>query len=59
VAAKEKDPSPQWYVALMTALMALGVILVLGRFVFQTEQWVLLIGLVLISAGFIMTTNYR
>ncbi len=59
VAAKEKDPSPQWYVALMTVLMALGVILVLGRFVFQTEQWVLLIGLVLISAGFIMTTNYR
>lgn len=59
VAAKEKEPSPTWYVAVMGVLMALGVVLVLIRFVFQTEQWILLIGLVMISAGFIMTTNYR
>lgn len=56
---KEKDPSPRWYVALMAGLMAVGVILVLIRFVFQTEQWLLLVGLILISGGFIMTTNYR
>ena len=59
VAAKEKEPSPQWYVALMAGLMAVGVLLVLVRFIFQTEQWLLLIGLAMISAGFIMTTNYR
>lgn len=57
--AKEKDPSPRWYVALMAGLMAAGVILVLIRFVFQTDQWLLLAGLILISGGFIMTTNYR
>jgi positive regulator of sigma E activity len=59
VSAREKDPSPQWYVALMGGLMAVGVILVLVRFIFQTEQWLLLVGLLFISAGFVMTTNYR
>ena len=59
VAAREKEPSPSWYVALMAGLMAAGVVLVLIRFVFQTDQWLLLVGLVMISAGFIMTTNYR
>jgi hypothetical protein len=43
----------------MAGLMAAGVVLVLIRFVFQTDQWLLLVGLVMISAGFIMTTNYR
>jgi hypothetical protein len=59
VAARDRDPSPKWYVAVMSGLMAVGVLLVLIRFVFQTDQWLLLIGLVFISAGFIMTTNYR
>lgn len=59
VSTKEKDPSSQWYVATMAALMALGVVLVIWRFVFQTDQWLLLAGLIAISAGFIMTTNYR
>ena len=54
-----KEPSPQWYVIVMAGLMAVGVLLVLIRFVFQTEQWLLLVGLIMISAGFIMTTNYR
>lgn len=59
VDAKAKEPSPQWYVWVMAGLMAVGVVLVLTRFVFQTEQWLLLVGLVMISAGFVMTTNYR
>ena len=59
VAARAKEPSPSWYVALMAGLMAAGVGLVLIRCVFSTDQWLLLVGLVLISAGFIMTTNYR
>ena len=57
--AKSKDPSPTWYVAVMAGLMVVGVILVLIRFILDMEQWVLLAGLVLIAAGFLMTTNYR
>jgi hypothetical protein len=58
-AAKAKDPSPTWYVALMAGLMVVGVLLVLARFVFQWPQTMLLIGLGAIAAGFLMTTNYR
>lgn len=58
-AAKSKDPSPTWYVGLMAGLMVVGVILVLARFIFELDQLVLLAGLVAISGGFLMTTNYR
>jgi hypothetical protein len=58
-AAKAKDPSPTWYVAIMAGLMVLGVILVLLRFIFQWDQLVLVAGLASIAAGFLMTTNYR
>ncbi len=58
-AAKAKDPSPTWYVALMAGLMVIGVLLVLVRFIFQWPQVILLVGLGAIAAGFLMTTNYR
>jgi hypothetical protein len=58
-AAKAKDPSPTWYVALMAGLMVIGVLLVLLRFIFEWPQSILLIGLGAIAAGFLMTTNYR
>jgi hypothetical protein len=58
-AAKAKDPSPIWYVALMAGLMVVGVLLVLLRFIFEWPQSILLIGLGAIAAGFLMTTNYR
>ncbi len=58
-AAKEKDPSPTWYVALMAGLMVTGVILVLVRFIFELDQLVLIGGLGAIALGFLMTTNYR
>ena len=58
-AAKGKDPSPTWYVALMAGLMVVGVLLVLARFIFQWDQTMLLVGLGAIAAGFLMTTNYR
>ena len=58
-AARAKDPSPGWYVALMAGLMVVGVILVLVRFVLQLDRMVLIAGLVAIAAGFVMTTNYR
>jgi hypothetical protein len=58
-AAKAKDPSPTWYVATMTGLMVVGVLLVLVRFIFDQDQVLLLVGLGAIAAGFLMTTNYR
>ncbi len=58
-AAKAKDPSPTWYVATMTGLMVVGVILVLVRFIFEQDQFLLLVGLAAIAGGFLMTTNYR
>lgn len=58
-AAKEKDPSPTWFVAVMAGLMVVGVLLVLVRFIFELDQLVLIGGLVAIAAGFLMTTNYR
>jgi uncharacterized membrane protein HdeD (DUF308 family) len=56
---RSKPPSPTWYVVTMTALMGLGVIMVIARFVFSLDQWVTIVGLLLIAAGFLMTTNYR
>lgn len=58
-AAKAKDASPTWYVAVMAGLMVIGVLLVLLRFILQLDQLVLVGGLVAIAAGFLMTTNYR
>jgi positive regulator of sigma E activity len=48
-----------WYVALMWALMLIGLLAILARFVFGLEQWVFIVGLIGIAAGFLMTTNYR
>ncbi len=58
-AAKGKEPSPTWYVAVMAGLMVLGVILVIVRFAFQLDQTFMFAGLVVIAIGFAMTTNYR
>jgi uncharacterized membrane protein HdeD (DUF308 family) len=55
----KREPSPKWYVVTMAGLMAVGVLLVLIRFVFSLDQLWLLAGLVLIAGGFLMTTNYR
>ncbi len=59
VQAKTKEPSPTWYVVTMFGLMVLGIILVLVRFIFQLDYLLLVFGLALIGAGFVMTTNYR
>jgi uncharacterized membrane protein HdeD (DUF308 family) len=58
-AAKAKEPSPTWYVAMMAGLMVIGVVLVLLRFILDMSQTMLLVGLGAIAAGFLMTTNYR
>ena len=54
-----EDPSPTWYVAVMAGLMIVGTLLVLIRFIFRQDQFLLILGLGLIAAGFFMTTNYR
>jgi uncharacterized membrane protein HdeD (DUF308 family) len=56
---RSKPPSPTWYVIAMTGLMGIGVVLVIARFVFSFDTWVTILGLSLIAAGFLMTTNYR
>ena len=55
----DEDPSPTWYVAVMAGLMIVGTLLVLVRFIFRQDQFLLIVGLGLIAAGFFMTTNYR
>ena len=59
VQTKSAEPSPPWYVATMTGLMVVGVLLVLVRFIFNLDYLLLVFGLALIGAGFLMTTNYR
>lgn len=54
-----EEPSPTWYVAVMAGLMIAGTLLVLVRFIFRQDQYLLILGLGLIAAGFFMTTNYK
>lgn len=59
----EKGPSPTWYVAVMFALMGLGVLIILANYVTllpgsPDNTW-LMIGLAGIAGGFAMTLNYR
>lgn len=54
-----RGPSPTWYVAVMFGLMALGVLMVVARYIFQLDNTLLIGGLVAIGVGFIMTTNYH
>ena len=62
-AARDKGPSPTWYVVTMFALMGVGVLVILSNYVTllpgsPSNTW-LLIGLAGIAAGFGMTLNYR
>ena len=61
--AKEKGPSPLWYVITMFGLMAIGLVVILLNYMDVlpggTSSWVLLGGLGLIGVGFAMTMNYR
>ena len=48
-----------WYVVIMFGLMAVGVVLIVTRYILETDQWLLLAGLGAIGVGFMMTTNYH
>ena len=61
---KAKGPSPRWYVVLMAALMAGGLLLIILNYMGlvpggDTDNVYLLSGLGAIGAGFAMTLNYR
>ena len=56
---KASTPSSRWYVITMAGLMAVGLVLVLLRFVLGLDQLWLVGGLALIAVGFLMTTGYR
>lgn len=60
---KEKGPSPTWYVAIMFALMGIGILVIvlnyIGLMPGDTSNTWLLIGLAGIGIGFGMTLNYR
>ena len=56
-------PSPRWYTVLMSALMIVGVLLIVLNYLTllpgSVSRWYLWGGLGLIGAGFLMTTNYN
>lgn len=56
---KKAKESSKLYVAVMFGLMALGVLLVVTRYVLDTPSWLLLVGLASMGGGFLMTTNYH
>jgi len=59
----DKGPSPRWFVVTMTSLMVLGVLLIVLNYLTllpgSVSRWYLWGGLVMIGAGFLMTTEYR
>ena len=58
-----KEPSPRWYIVLMSSLMIIGVLLIVLNYLTllpgSVSRWYLWCGLALIGAGFLMTTNYN
>ena len=59
---KDVKVSPRWFGPLILALMILGVLLILLNYlsVFGNPTgWVLLVGLAIIAAGFVLATRYR
>jgi len=58
-----KGPSPKWYVITMSALMIVGVLIIVLNYLTllpgSVSRWYLWSGLALIGGGFLMTTNYN
>ena len=61
--ATSDAPSPRWSTVLMSALMIIGVLLIVLNYLTllpgSVSRWYLWSGLGLIGAGFLMTTNYN
>lgn len=61
---KSKKVSPVWVPVVMFVCLGLGVIVILANYVGlmpggEANNWYLLIGLGLITAGFLIATQYR
>jgi LPXTG-motif cell wall-anchored protein len=61
---KSKKVSPKWVPALMFISLGLGVLIILANYVGlmpggDANNWYLLIGLGLITTGFLIATQYR
>ena len=59
---RDAKVSPRWWGPTMLALMLLGMLLILLNYlsVFGTPSgWLLIVGLAIIGAGFMMATRYR
>ena len=59
---KDVKVSPRWFGPLILILLVLGVLVVLLNYlsVFGTPSgWLLLVGLAIIAAGFVLATRYR
>lgn len=64
--SKKPQGNPRWLVPTMVGLMVLGLVWVVVTYLTQTEwpipglaNWNLLIGFVLLIAGFALTTRWR
>jgi len=61
---KKAPPSKLWVPVALTTLLAVGLLIIVGNYLNllpgrDTENRYLLLGIVLISSGFLMATNYR
>jgi hypothetical protein len=61
---KSKKASPMWVPIIMFTCLGLGVVIILANYVGlmpggDASNWYLLIGLALITAGFLTATQYR
>ena len=61
---KSKKVSPKWVPALMFVSLGLGVLIILANYVGlmpggDANNWYLLVGLALITSGFLIATQYR
>lgn len=58
---KKAPPSSKWFVGLVLACFAIGVLIIIGNYIFMTQpsNWLLGTGLVLILVGFIASMWMR
>jgi hypothetical protein len=61
---KKAEPSKLWVPVAMTAFLAVGLLVIVANYMnllpgVDTENRYLLLGIGLISAGFVIATNYR
>ena len=56
---KYMQESPRWLPILMAVLFAIGAILILTRYLFETPQWMVFVGLGFIMGGLYTATKWR